>query len=155
MEDNSGATAAQLVAFGKDYALQNHQSHAGTYAPYNHVHKKTDMDYVRLQGDLGNGIKIDNTAYTYAYVNKTLSTTSVQQTAGRYRRRASPGQRHHRQWRLVFPNDVPGYTKQNAYRNWGDIFRISDDFDFGWLTGQVRAGVWWESSVVAARPLGL
>ena len=45
-----------------------------------------------------------------------------------------------------FPNDVPGYTKQNAYRNWGNIFRISDDFDMGWLTGQVRAGVWWEHS---------
>ena len=24
---------------------------------------------------------------------------------------------------VFFPNDVPGYTKQNAYRNWGDIFR--------------------------------
>ncbi len=43
-------------------------------------------------------------------------------------------------------NDVPGYTKQNAYRNWGDIFRVSKDFDFGWLTGQVRTGVWWETS---------
>ena len=45
---------------------------------------------------------------------------------------------------MKFPNDVPGYTKQNAYRVWGNIFRASDDFDFGWLTGQVRAGVWWE-----------
>jgi iron complex outermembrane receptor protein len=45
-----------------------------------------------------------------------------------------------------FTDDVPGYTKQNAYRVWGNIFRASDDFDFGWLTGQVRAGVWWEDS---------
>jgi iron complex outermembrane receptor protein len=43
-------------------------------------------------------------------------------------------------------NDVPGYTKQNAYRVWGDIARFADDFDFGWLTGQFRAGIWWESS---------
>src|ERR1700761_5305523 len=71
LEDNAGTTAAQLVAYGKNFALQNTNPNEGTYAPYNHVHKKTDMDYVRLQGDLGNGIKVDNTAYTYAYVNKT------------------------------------------------------------------------------------
>ena len=40
----------------------------------------------------------------------------------------------------------PGYAKQNAYRVWGNIFRLADDFDFGWLTGQARAGVWVESS---------
>ncbi|HWY65011.1 MAG TPA: TonB-dependent receptor [Rhizomicrobium sp.] len=145
LEDNAGATAAQLVAFGKDFALQKTNPNAGTYAPYNHVHKKTDMDYLRLQGDLGNGIKIDNQAYTYAYVNKTLSTTSVMQTAADITAGITEGN-----GTIVngvkFPNDVPGYTKQNAYRNWGDIFRMSDDFDFGWLTGQVRAGVWWESS---------
>lgn len=146
LEDNSGATAAQLVAFGKDYALQNNNPNAGTYAPYNHVHKKTDIDYLRLQGDLGNGIKIDNQAYTYAYVNKTLSTTSVMQTPANIAAGITQGNGSIVNG-VFFPNDVPGYTKQNAYRNWGDIFRISDDFDLGWLTGQVRAGVWWESSV--------
>ncbi|HEX4635248.1 MAG TPA: TonB-dependent receptor [Rhizomicrobium sp.] len=145
LEDNAGATAAQLVAFGKDYALQNTNPAAGTYAAYNHVHKKTDMDYLRLQGDLGNGIKIDNQVYTYAYVNKTLSTTSVQQTAADIAKGITEGNGSIVNG-VSFPNDVPGYTKQNAYRNWGDIFRISDDFDLGWLTGQVRAGVWWESS---------
>src|SRR5882757_7850725 len=77
LEDNSGVTAAQIAAFGKNFALQNTNPAAGTYAPYNHVHKKTDMDYARLQGDLGNGFSIDNTLYTYDYRNKTLSTTSV------------------------------------------------------------------------------
>jgi len=145
LEDNAGATAAQLVAFGKDYALQNNNARAGTYAPYNHVHKKTDMDYLRLQGDLGNGIKIDDTFYTYAYVNKTLSTTSVLQTAANIAAGITQGNGSIVNG-VSFPNDVPGYTKQNAYRNWGNIFRASDDFDFGWITGQVRAGVWWEHS---------
>jgi len=145
LEDNSGATAAQIVAFGKDYALQINNPAAGTYAAYNHVHKKTDMEYLRLEGDLGNGIRIDNNFYTYAYVNKTLSTVSVQQTAANIAAGITQGNGS-----IVngtfFPNDVPGYTKQNAYRVWGNIFRASSDFDFGWLTGQVRAGVWWESS---------
>ncbi|HET7086695.1 MAG TPA: TonB-dependent receptor [Rhizomicrobium sp.] len=146
LEDNSGATAAQLVAFGKDYALQINNPAAGTYAPYNHVHKKTDMDYLRLQGDLGHGIQIDNTFYSYAYVNKTLSTTSVQQTAANIAAGITQGNGSIVKGK-AFPNDVPGYTKQNAYRVWGNIFRASEDFDFGWLTGQVRAGMWWESSV--------
>lgn len=145
LEDNSGATAAQLVAFGKDFALQKTNPALGTYAPYNHVHKKTDMDYLRLQGDLGNGIKIDNQVYTYAYVNKTLSTTSVMQTAADIAAGITEGNGSIVNG-VKFPNDIPGYTKQNAYRNWGDVFRISDDFDFGGITGQVRAGVWWESS---------
>jgi iron complex outermembrane receptor protein len=145
LNDNAGATPAQLTTFGKDYALQITNPAAGTYAPYNHVHKKTDMDYLRLQGDIGNGFAIDNTFYTYAYVNKTLSTTSIMQTQADIKAGFTQGN-----GTIVggvkFPNDVPGYTKQNAFRMWGNIFRASKDFDFGWLTGQVRAGVWWESS---------
>ncbi len=165
LEDNAGATAAQLVAFGKDYALQINNPAAGTYAPYNHVHKKADMDYFRLQGDLGYGITIDNTAYTYAYVNKTLSTLDVLQTAADITKGITETNGTITGGTIVGgnvingatfggtlvggtknANDIPGYTKQNAYRNWGNIFRASKDFDFGWLTGQLRAGVWWESS---------
>jgi iron complex outermembrane receptor protein len=145
LEDNSGATAAQLVAYGKDYALQTNNPAAGTYYAYNHVHKKTDLDYVRLQGDVTSTIHLDNTFYSLAYVNKTLSTTSVLQTAADIAKGITEGN-----GTIVggtfFPNDVPGYTKQNAYRNWGDILRLSEDYDFGWLKGQVRTGVWWEHS---------
>jgi iron complex outermembrane recepter protein len=145
LEDNAGETAAQINAYGKRFALQATNPNAGTYAPYNHVHKKTDMDYARLVGDLGNGLSIDNTAYTYAYVNKTLSTTSVAQTAADVLAGITEGNGS-----IVggvsFKTDVPGYTKQNAYRMWGDIFRAAQDFDFGWLTGQLRGGVWWEDS---------
>jgi iron complex outermembrane receptor protein len=146
LEDNAGATAAQIVVFGKNYALQNGNPKAGTYAPYNHVHKKSDMDYLRLQGEIIPGLTIDNTAYTYAYVNKTLSTLTVQQTGADIAAGITEtngtivgG--------IAHPNDVPGYTKQNAYRVWGNIFRAADDYDFGWLKGQLRAGIWWESSV--------
>jgi iron complex outermembrane receptor protein len=145
LEDNAGETAAQVNSFGRRFALQSFNPQAGTYAPYNHVHKKTDMDYLRLQGDLGDGLSIDNLGYTYAYVNKTLSTTSVAQTGADINAGITEGN-----GTIVngvkFANDVPGYTKQNAYRMWGDIFRAAKDFDFGWLTGQLRAGVWWEDS---------
>jgi iron complex outermembrane receptor protein len=145
LNDNAGATPAQLAFFRKDYALQITNPAAGTYAAYNHVHKKTDMDYLRLQGDVGGGFSIDDTFYTYAYVNKTLSTTSIQQTNANISASITQGNGSIVNG-VSFKNDVPGYTKQNAFRVWGNIFRASQDFDFGWLTGQVRAGVWWEAS---------
>ena len=144
LEDNAGETAAQVNAYGKRFALQIVNPNAGTYAPYNHVHKKSDNDYLRLQGDFG-GISIDNTTYTYAYVNKTLSTTSVAQTAADVAAGITEGN-----GTIVngvkFANDVPGYTKQNAYRMWGNILRAAKDFDFGAITGELRAGLWWEVS---------
>lgn len=145
LEDNSGATAAQIDAFGKNFALQVTNPAAGTFAPYNRVHKKTDMDYLRLQGNLLPGVTIDDQLYTYAYVNKTISTTSVEQTEADIAAGITEGNGSVVNG-VSFKNDVPGYTKQNAYRNWGDILRLSDDFDMGWLTGQIRAGVWWEYS---------
>jgi iron complex outermembrane receptor protein len=142
VNDNNGETPSQINAFGETYALQSTNAGLANFQAYNPEHKKTDMDYVRLQGKIGD-ISIDDTGYTYAYVNKTISATNIEQTAADIANGVTEGLgtivngvKH--------PLDVPGYTKQNAYRVWGNIFRASDDFDFGWLTGQVRAGAWWE-----------
>ncbi len=40
------------------------------------------------------------------------------------------------------PNDLLAYDKQNAYRVWGDVLRVSQDYQIGDITGQVRAGIW-------------
>jgi len=150
LNDNAGITPAQIVAFGKDYGLQITNPAAGNYKDYNHVHKKTDMEYLRLQGHLWEGLSIDDTFYTYAYVNKTMSTTSVQQTAADIAGGVTEGNGSIVNG-VFFKNDVPGYTKQNAFRMWGNIFRASQDFDFGWLSGQFRAGLWWENSASQRR----
>jgi len=144
VNDKDGITAAQVIAFDKAYALQNTNPNAGNYAAYNHVHKKSDMEYARLQGELGNGFSIDNTLYTYDYRNKTLSTTSVQQTTADIAKGVTQANGSIVKG-IYFPDDVPGYTKQNAFRVYGNIFRAAKNFDFGWLTGQLRAGVWSES----------
>ena len=144
LNDNNGATAAQIVAFGKNFALQQTDPNLGTYQAYNFISKKTDMDYARVQGDFA-GFTLDDTAYTYAYVNKTVSATNIQQTAADITKDVTEGS-----GTIVggtkFAKDVPGYTKKNAYRVWGNILRLSHDYDFGWLSGQVRAGVWWEDA---------
>jgi iron complex outermembrane receptor protein len=150
LNDNAGETAAQVYSYGKRFALQITNPNAATFRDYNHIHKKTDMDYLRLKGDLAGGITIDNTIYTYAYVNKTQTSGSVAQTAADVTAGVTEaigtivgG--------VSFPTDIEGNTKQNAFRMWGDILRASKDFDFGWLTGQVRAGIWWEDSASQRR----
>jgi iron complex outermembrane recepter protein len=144
LNDNAGETAGQIFAYGETYALQNTNAKLPNYAAYNPEAKKTDMDYLRLQGNLGE-VTVDDTAYTYAYINKTVSATNIEQTRNDIILGTAEGM-----GTIVngtkFPTDVPGYTKQNAYRVWGNILRVADDFSLGWLTGEVRAGVWWEGS---------
>jgi iron complex outermembrane recepter protein len=144
LNDNNGNTPAQVAAFGENFGLQSTNPNLSTYQLYNPEHKKTDLDYLRLQGKIGD-ISIDDTGYTYAYVNKTLSSTTTAQTQTDIANGVTEGNGTVVNG-VKFPNDVPGYTKQNAYRVWGNIFRAADDFDFGWLTGQARAGVWWEDA---------
>ncbi len=145
LNDNAGETAAQINTFGETYALQNTNPALSNYANYNPESKKTDMDYLRLQGSVG-GIGIDDTFYTYAYINKTISSTDIEQTQADILAGTDEGTGKVILNGVLKPNDVPGYTKQNAYRVWGNILRATDDFSLGWLTGEVRAGLWWEGS---------
>jgi iron complex outermembrane recepter protein len=164
LNDNNGETAAQVDAFGKQYALQVTNPALGNYVAYNNIHKNTDMDYVRLQGEAGWGITIDDTAYTYAYVNKTQTATDIEATATEITNGVTDGLGTVVGGTLTggtttggvnsggtltgstkSKTDVPGYSKLNAYRVWGNVFRFAKDFDYGWLTGQLRGGVWWEA----------
>jgi iron complex outermembrane receptor protein len=144
VNDNNGETPAQINTYGERYALQVTNPNEGTYKLYNPEGKKTDMDYLRLQGDMG-GITLDDTAYTYAYVNKTISSSNVEQSQTDVNNGVTEGNgtvvngvKH--------AGDVPGYTKQNAYRVWGNILRLSDDFDWSGITGELRVGLWSEAS---------
>ena len=88
------------------------------------------MDYLRLQGDLAGIIHLDNTSYTYAYVNKTLSTTSVSRPRPISPRASPKAMAPSSTATEISPTTCPGYTKQNAYRNWGNILRLSTRFRF-------------------------
>jgi iron complex outermembrane receptor protein len=193
VNDNNGATPAQITNFGINFALQNTNPALPTYAPYSHQNKITDMDYLRLRGAVTENFHIDDQAYTYAYVNKTVTTTNITQTqcditgttipgvcapgspipagssstaeglgtktGGTISQVGTPANPLY----FVGPNalgnnvvggtvtgatsnktDIPGYTKLNAYRVWGNTLRASWDYAFGQVTGQLRAGLWWE-----------
>ncbi len=145
VNDSNGASPAQITTFGKNFALQNTNPALPTYWAYNPEHKDTDMEYLRLRGDVTDSLHFDDQAYTYAYVNKTVTATSAEQTAADIA--ANKGENiGTKVGGVSFANDIQGYTKLNAYRVFGNIARLTWDYDFGQVTGAVRLGVWSEWS---------
>jgi len=128
--DSDGITLAQVAQFGKRFAL-NGDPTTPQFVDYNLVKKKTNFNYVRLNGDITAQTHVENTAYTYFYSNRTLSSADITVLTGTGTKAGPKGN-----------TDVPGYTKLNYYHVYGDILRVTQDLPFG----AVKAGVWWETS---------
>ena len=150
LNDSAGATPAQIAAFGKDFSLQNTNPNLSSYVEYNWVNKKTDMDYARIQGTIIDGLKLDDTLYTYFYLNHTFSATGALQTSADIANGTTQGQGGSKTpivGGVKQPaTDVPGYTKVNAFRVWGNIMRLNYEYQVGSVSGEVRSGVWYESN---------
>jgi len=168
LDDNNGLTPAQVGAFGKNFALQLNNASLPTFQPYNWTNKATDSDYIRLQGDLTRTTHLDNTSYTYAYWNHTFSPNAQTQEGCTASTATTPcvngltnddtlAGTKQKTWYFLNPTtglintgraapgtDLLAYDKVNEYRVFGDIIRLSQDYDFGWLSGQVRVGAWLE-----------
>jgi iron complex outermembrane receptor protein len=136
-----GETWAQVMAYGKDYALNNNPKTAQYYG-YNNQHKNTDFEYIDLKGDLF-GFDIDNQAYTYFYSNKTIAANAVavadtSATSGVLStKNPSPPS----YVTATDPStDIGGYNKGNRYRVEGDVLRFTKELPFGTL----KFGGWYE-----------
>ena len=144
-------TWAQRLAFGTNYGQVNNDPRTTQFSGYNNSLKATDMEYIRLEGDVA-GFKLDNTAYTYSYWYPRYQTNGVDQSIDGPATIANKGTLV----KVTFPQggtsytypvtsgDVTGYNKFNSYRAWGDIFRLSRDFNGGFLNGTLRGGLWYE-----------
>lgn len=139
--DNDGVTLAQAAQYGKQFSLTDDRNSQSFFA-YNHTRKTTDFEIVRFEADLGGGSSFDNRAYTYSYDNETLSgndptlyaTADAATIAKANMVTLTPGTKP--------VAGIPGYTKTNKYRVFGDIAKTRLDFGFGALT----AGAWIEWS---------
>lgn len=129
-----GATLAQIATLGADYALnQNVRSQA--YSGYNVDYYHTDFEYFRIQSDLGDGWKIDDTPYTASYfhhgtVGLDPNGTTANLTGTYYLGGVAT--------RLT--NEVPGRAVHSNFRDWGNILRVTKDTPYG----QVRTGFWFD-----------
>ena len=150
LNDSNGLTPAQIAKYGKYFALQDRDPALPNYYAYNNTNKYTDMDYARIKGTVVEGLKVDNTAYTYAYKNWTVSARNVTQTLAQINAHTAQGMGGSSTpvvGGVKQPaSDIPGYQKLNSFRVIGDIFRVSQDYNIGSVSGQIRAGVWWEKS---------
>jgi iron complex outermembrane receptor protein len=132
--DSDGSTLAQQALFGKYYAL-NDDPKSSQYYGYNYTNKTTDFEIIKLEANLSPNAVLENRAYTYYYDNETLSANDVTTLPGTlYTTKSATG--------ATIKGDIPGYTKTNKYRVFGDIVKARIDFGFGALT----AGAWLEFS---------
>jgi iron complex outermembrane receptor protein len=139
--DKDGATLSQVAQFGKYFSLNNDPS-SQSYYGYNHTHKTTDFEVVKFEATIAPNSVFENRAYTYSYDNETLSGSDVTLYAT-----ATPAAIASANMVTLTPGGaktigVPGYTKTNKYRMYGDIAKTRIDFGFGAIT----AGAWIEWS---------
>ncbi len=154
-QSDSSATADvfQTQAFGKRFALGDDPRQA-TYYGYNQTRKTSEFEYIRGDLDVGRGLKLWDTVYSYAYNNQTFSPNNSLNdiTLGAAAQRAAnmitaaPGPTYPAAGKgyassLQTPG-IPGYNKLNKYRVTGNIFEANQQTDFGLLT----AGVLYEAA---------
>jgi iron complex outermembrane receptor protein len=114
--NTKGATRAQIAQFGDDYLMSGNPSDPSYYG-YNFYHVTSDFEYAGLTSNLGDGWKLDNKLYTYAYHNQqNYNGTSITATSAT--------------------------DKLNSYRTWGNLLRLSQESSFGIF----RTGLWAESA---------
>ena len=146
-DGNNCIAGSQVALYGRDFGLvePGNPRFANTPFPnarsdFNWTNKTTDFEIARLQVNLTDTISFDNKAYTYFYKNFTVSTQSstvpcgLTPSASTCRSTTAAG--------TVINGDIPGYTKVNQYRMYGDIAQVDVRTSFG--IGKV--GVWYESS---------
>ncbi|MDB5675111.1 MAG: TonB-dependent outer rane receptor FecA5 [Sphingomonas bacterium] len=139
--DKDGVTLSQVALYGKQFSLNN-DPNSQDYFRYNHTHKTTDFEVVKFEATIAPNSTFENRAYTYSYDNETLSGNDVTlfatDTAANIAKANTV---------ILTPGGassfgVPGYTKTNKYRMFGDIAKTRIDFGFGAIT----AGAWIEWS---------
>jgi iron complex outermembrane receptor protein len=148
--DKDGATLSQVALYGKNFSLNNDpnsQSNTG----YNHTHKTTDFEIATLDIDVTPSVSLQDKGYTYSYDNETLSGNNVTLydtvTAQYPTLAAARAAAQAANTVVLTPGGaktfgVPGYTKTNKYRVWGDIAKVRANFGIGSLV----AGIWYEWS---------
>ena len=120
-----GATTAQYAALGYNYGLNtNPDSQADSQ--YNYDFITTDMVYLGIKTELGDGWRLEDKVYSYAYnhLGHNGFDPNGEWPNGTY----------------FGANDVPGQVLHNDYVSYGDIARLAKDFGLV----EVRTGFWYD-----------
>lgn len=124
-------TTTNLALYGSPYGYNDDPS-SPNYFRYSGTYRSSDFGYVRLELPLGSQSTLQETAYTYSYVNRGLSLKG-DQTSSPLGSSAFPG---------LSRTDIAGKDSREAYRTAGDDLRWRYSASFG----SVLLGVWAEES---------
>jgi iron complex outermembrane recepter protein len=129
-----GATAAQIAAYGVNYAYNSDPTSQAFYG-YNLDRISTDYEYIGVSSHFA-GWRLNNNLYTYAYYHDGFNGEDAngQQPNGVF----PPGDVPN--GTLYGPNNVPGQRLTNNYRSLGDIFRLEHDLG----PGTAQIGAWYD-----------
>ncbi|SDS02687.1 TonB-dependent receptor [Opitutus sp. GAS368] len=111
-------TLTQIQTLGRNFGQDNDPTDFNNYVGYSYQSKQTDLEYIALDSDLGNGWKVSDKLYTFSYNN--FSHESPNNNSG-------PAK-----------TDLGGQFKVNIVRSLGDYLLLSHEDDMG----TVKAGVW-------------
>ncbi len=144
--DSAGATLTQVGLYGKNFALTD-DPNSPTYYRYNVVTKHTYFNYAKLTGEITPTLKLENTLYSYYYKNDTesaldptLSPADIAAKKGLQITYAPGG-------KPVVNGHIPGYTKLNVYKIYGNILHLDQDMPFG----KIKTGLWLEKADTGPR----
>ncbi len=128
-----GATDAQMAQYGWNYAYSDNPN-SQSYWRYNNDHITTDMEYIDVQSNFGDGFLYDGKIYTYGYYHHDLNTADPS-ASGAIANQAVlvPGG-------PVIPNQIPGQVFRMDYRSVGTIQRLQKNFSWG----DLRTGFWFD-----------
>ena len=125
-DTNQGETAAQVALYGKNFSLSKDPASGEFWDGYNNEKKRTDFEYVKFNYNFGQGVTVEDQAYTYFYSNKTISVDDNSGVLYGANTTAPKDAAYAR-------TDIGGYNKLNRYRVYGDILRLNKDWSFGTL----------------------
>ncbi|MDD2796108.1 TonB-dependent receptor [Acidocella sp.] len=136
-----GATAGQMAQYGRNFAYSTDPNQQN-YNRYNNDHIVTDMEYIDVQSNLGDGWLYDGKVYTYAYYHHDLNGDDVNDVGANGLQTGVPNQVQ------LLPGGpittgVPGQTFKMDYRSVGTIQRAQKDFDWG----DLKAGFWFDHQI--------
>ena len=139
-----GATLEQMQAYGHNYAYNSDPNSQG-YSRFNNDHITTDMEYLDVTSNLGNGWEFDGKVYTYGYYHRDLNGDDVgDQLPGGV---TAPGGVQNEV--LLTPNGVlqpgvPGNNFTNSYRSVGTIDRWQKNFSVANMPSDLKFGFWFD-----------
>jgi iron complex outermembrane receptor protein len=144
--DSTGSTLTQVALYGKNFTLNNDPS-TPNYYKYNFVNKHTYFNYARLSGDVTSSLKLENTLYSYYYKNDTESALDATLSPADIAAQKGLQITYTPNGKPTVNGHIPGYTKLNVYKIYGDILHLDQELPFGVL----KTGLWLEHADTGPR----